>query len=374
MSSDTVPRPPGFAQLLSIENKQDFHLWDALVDSAPSPDVYYRPGYLRAYQASGQGLAVALLIEIEGLRVLLPLLLRPLSDLGFASEAEGFDAATPYGYGGLLLLEGRQDPQAEQVRALLRTLRDWCYERKVISVLLRLHPLLQQQTWLSLAVDCENRIHSFGPTTALDLSRWNCSTDCVATLHKGRRSDLTFARRSLHVTSALELGTVVEDLGRFYELYERRMDQLGAADFYHFPPAYYTVLAEGLGSRLDVIMAWMGERPVGAALFIADRTLAHYHLSACNDTGRAQKATTLILNAAADRARRRGCKYLHLGGGATGSDKLFDFKKSFGGEVFEYSFFSLICDRERYDDLLQRRLVALPFQPFRPNFFPEYRA
>lgn len=374
MFSNNAPGTPGSAQLLSIENLQDCHLWDALVDSASVPDVYYRPGYLRAYQASGHGRAVALLVETEGLRALFPLLLRPLSDLGFAGEMDGFDAVTPYGYGGLLLLSGREDPAAEQVRALLRTLRNWCHESQVISVLLRLHPLLRQEGWLSLAVDGENRLHSFGPTTALDISSWNYSTDCIATLHKGRRSDLSFARRSLHVTSALDLGTVVEDLRRFYELYEHRMEQIGAGDFYHFPPAYYTALAEGLGSRLDIIIAWMGERPVGAALFMADRTLAHYHLSASNDMGRAHKATTLILNAAADRARRRGCRYLHLGGGATGNDKLFNFKRSFGGEVFQYSFLAVICDRERYDTLLQRRFAALPFQPLRPYFFPEYRA
>ena len=220
----------------------------------------------------------------------------------------------------------------------------------------------------------ESRLHSFGPTTALNLSHWNTATDCISTLHKGRRSDLSFARRSVRVTCALELGTINEDLHRFYELYEGRMEQIGASGFYHFPPVYYAALAEGLGSRLDVMIAWLGEHPVGAALFMADKTFTHYHLSASNDTGRTYRATTLILNAAADRARRRGCEYLHLGGGATGTDRLFDFKKSFGGEVFQYSFFAMICDRARYGDLLRRRLAILPLQPLRPYFFPEYRA
>ena len=361
-------------RLLSIQDADDVRYWNSLVDSAPVPDVYYRPGYLLAYEAAGRGRAVALLVQTEGLRALFPLLLRPLSDLEFAGSTDGFDAVTPYGYGGLLLLEGREDPEAEQVRQLLRTLRSWCHERRVISVLLRLHPLLRQEIWLNLAVDEENRLHSFGPTTALDLSRWNHSAECIATLHRARRARLRLARHSLHVTSALELGTVVEDLRRFYELYECRMEQLGAADFYHFPPTYYAALAEGLGSRLNVIIAWLEDQPVGAALFMADNTLAHYHLSASNDTGRAHNATTLILNAAADRARRRGCQYLHLGGGTAGDDKLFDFKKSFGGEVFQYSFLTIVNDREQYNALLRRRVAALEMPPLRPHFFPEYRA
>ena len=67
------------ARLLSADDAGDVRLWDSLVDSASIPDVYYRPGYTKAYQTIGQGRAVAVLAEIHDVRALFPLLLRPLN-------------------------------------------------------------------------------------------------------------------------------------------------------------------------------------------------------------------------------------------------------------------------------------------------------
>ena len=69
--------------------------WDELVDAAPTPDVYFRPGYGRAYESVGEGRLVA--VRTDG--ALFPLLLR---ELPFGED--GLDAITPYGYGGLLPL------------------------------------------------------------------------------------------------------------------------------------------------------------------------------------------------------------------------------------------------------------------------------
>jgi UDP-N-acetylbacillosamine alanyltransferase len=374
MLTDIALRATSSARLLWLDDAEDVHLWDALVSSAPVPDVYYRPGYLSSYQAATHGQAVALWVEAEGVQALFPLLLQPVCNLPFASEAGDYDAATPYGYGGLLILTDTQRPNAEQVRELLKTLQEWCRENRLISVMLRLHPVLRQGEWLVDSLEDEYRLHRLGLTTALDLSLWNETTDSIATLNKGRRSDLSFARRHLDISWASERDVFAEDLHRFYELYEHRMDQLHVRDFYHFPWDYYTALANGLGSGFDIALAWLGDEAVGAALIMFDQKMAHYHLSASNEEGRVHKATTLILNAAAARARSKGCQRLHLGGGAAGEDKLFAFKKSFGGEIFQYSFISLVSDRRRYEELSQQRITSPNLPPPRRNFFPGYRA
>src|SRR5258708_33361869 len=90
------------ADVLSAGDTSDWSDWNELVEQAPISDVYYRPGYVRAYEAAGHGRAMGLILTSSHVRVLVPLLLRPLSDLPFAQGESGFDAATPYGYGGLL--------------------------------------------------------------------------------------------------------------------------------------------------------------------------------------------------------------------------------------------------------------------------------
>lgn len=373
MSTRTLPASSTTAQFLLSSDPGQAQFWNKLVDSAPVPDVYYRPGYVRAYEAAGRGTGAAVLVEAAGLRALFPLLLRPLRELSFAADDEGLDAVTPYGYGGVLLLDERI-PAEESVRELVESLQRWCRDNGIVSVLLRLHPVVRQEDWIRGGLGSDCRLHDFGPTTALDLASWNESTESIGTLNKGRRSDLAFARRYLHVTWSSDGRSLEQDLGTFSVLYEQRMEELHAGEYYRFPMAYYVALAEGLGHNLDVAIAWQGDEAVGAALFMFDRVMGHYHLSASNDAGRAHKATTLILNAAVGKARQRGCRRLHLGGGTGGDDKLFAFKQSFGGEVFRYSFLSVVADRLRYDRLVQMRVAAARSAPLRPNFFPEYRA
>jgi serine/alanine adding enzyme len=327
--------------------------WDELVDAAPTPDVYYRPGYCAAYEAAGHGRLVA--VETAG--ALFPLLLRPLP---FGED--GVDAATPYGYGGVLT--GSDPVKTTDVRQL----RDWCVANGVVSCLLRLHPLLGGSEQLSQSDEAEVEIREYGPTTAIDPRRIDDATGRLRGMSKGRKADLTIARRELELVWA----TGEDALERFRVIYDGTMRRLGADEFYLFPAAYYRALAEGLGERLGVALALRGDEPVGGALFLADRRFAHYHLSGTTDAGRELKAGTLLVHAGAEWARERGCEVLHLGGGNSGAHPLYAFKKSFGGETFTYSFATLVADRERYDALVARRSEEP--EPLRPGFFPAYRA
>jgi hypothetical protein len=329
--------------------------WDELVDASPAPDVYYRPGYCRAYEVAGHGRTVAVVTD----GALFPLLLRPLP---FGEE--GFDAVTPYGYGGALFTEPGSVKSAD-----VRQLRDWCVANGVVSCLLRLHPLLGGSEQLSEIDDGEVEIRDHGPTTAVDPRRIDPDSRRLAGMSKGRKADLTIARRELE----LSWGDGEDALDDFRRVYDRTMDRLGAGEFYVFPRAYYRALAEGLRSgRLAVALARRGADVVGGALFLADRRFAHYHLSGATAAGRELKAGTLLVHAGAEWAAERGAELLHLGGGTSGADSLFAFKKSFGGETYSYSFATLVAQPERYDALVGVR--SEDPEPLRPGFFPAYRA
>jgi Acetyltransferase (GNAT) domain len=334
----------------------DDRRWDELVDASPAADVYYRRGYCRAYEAAGHGRAVAVVTA----GALFPLLLRPLP---FGEE--GFDAATPYGYGGLLPLGRDTSGMGSDPTPNLRQLRDWCATAGVVSCLLRLHPLLGGPAQLSTvdSPDVEIRVH--GPTTSIDLAR--LANGRLEGMSKGRKADLTIARRELEPSWDAE-----DALERFRSIYDGTMRRVGAGDFYLFPPEYYATLADGLGDRLGVALALLDGEPVGGALFLAGRRFAHYHLSGTTDAGRELKAGTLLVHAGAGWARGRGCECLHLGGGTSGADSLFAFKKSFGGETHTYAFATLVADGGRYGALAARR--AEEPDPPRPDFFPAYRA
>jgi serine/alanine adding enzyme len=331
--------------------------WEELVDASPHADVYYRPGYCRAYEAAGHGRAVAVVTD----EALFPLLLRPLP---FGEE--GFDAATPYGYGGVL----PRDPRGARAvpATAVRQLRDWCVTNGVATCLLRLHPLLGASEQLSASDPAVVEIREHGPTTAVDPRQVDRETGRLAGMSKGRKADLTIARRELE----LVWGADEDALESFRRVYDDTMHRLGAGDFYLFPPEYYRALAEGLGGQLAVALARSRDEIVGGAIFLADGRFAHYHLSGTTDAGRELKAGTLLVHAGAEWAAERGCELLHLGGGTSGADSLFAFKKSFGGETYGYAFATLVADAERYAALVERR--RREDEPPRRDFFPAYRA
>lgn len=328
-------------------------MWESL---AGFGDVYFWPGYCRAYEVAGHGRAVGALTS----GALFPLLLR---ELPFG--AGGYDGATPYGYGGMLFRPlvpwGGYRPAQ-----YLRELRNWCVAHDVVSALLRLHPLAGDPHDLSRLDVADMEVREHGPTTAIDLSRVEGGR--LRGMSKGRKADLNVAARA-----GVEVVWDAPDaLERFRAVYDDTMRRIGAGEFYFFPPEYYNALADGLADHLGVALALREDEVVGGALFLAGWEWAHYHLSGTTDVGRETKAGTLLVHEGASWARERGCRLLHLGGGTSGADSLFAFKKSFGGATYTYRFATLVADRERYDELVARR--AEEPNPPRAGFFPAYRA
>jgi hypothetical protein len=349
-------------------NDQD---WNALVEATPSADIYFRPGYVRAYEAAGHGRPVALLISAGESRFLLPLLLRPLSELIFAQDSSGFDAISPYGYGGIFLLSSETAVNGETVRELFSALREWCHGAGVVSVMLRLHPLMDQQKWFEEKID-NVELRPYGPTIAYDLQQqWNPETGAMKDTNRGRRSALSYARRHLTVNWASTHPDGHSFIEIFRGIYDERMGEIGAADFYYFPPEYYASLVAGLGSDVDVVVVRRQGVPVGSTLVMAGREAAHAHLTGSNELGREYNASTLLMIECTKWARQRGCRWLLVGGGP---NHLFNFKESFGGAQFPYSFVTFIADPSRYSELTAVRRASSELPEPRANFFPEYRA
>src|SRR5689334_7677549 len=107
-----------------------------MIASVPH-DFYQLPGYVKlcANQEGDSARALALTAEENGAQVLIPLIAR---DVPGATDA--WDAASPYGYSGILV-SGAADPEAFAQRALDEA-RHFLAEQGCVSLFLRLHPLL----------------------------------------------------------------------------------------------------------------------------------------------------------------------------------------------------------------------------------------
>jgi hypothetical protein len=341
-----------------LKNPSDAARWESSLTSFPGADVYHRSAYILACSEVEHSEPIGLVIPLAERQFMVPILVRTVT--GPTGESWN-DAASPYGYGGVLC--EAFDVEPEVVADLLKRLQEWCVDRQLVCCVLRSHPLLEQE-WL---LEPENQVDFVkvkrgSPTVAVDLQEWDQGRRCPAHLSKGRRSDLAFARRSLRLTWSVTCGTqrTTEQFRVFQKLYEATMIRLRADSFFLFPPTYYQRLSE-LREDIGIAIAWLGEQPVGAAVFMAGRTNAHYHLSATDEIGRKYKAATLLVVAGAEWARQRGCRALHLGGGMEHNDTLLRFKESFGGSRHEYGNLTLVVDRLRYQLMCEAESMPWPY-------------
>lgn len=351
-------------ETLRAEDILDSKRWSTLVESSPTPDVYYLPEYARATAEIELTDPVAVIGGAASARVLAPLLLRRMSAMIGGSTVQWLDANTPYGYGGLLSLSSSDSVHPESFHYFVDQLNTWCSDRNVVCCIIRLHPLIGQQIWFERLDRWRDRLqfHSSGTTTSIDLSYWDDNVDQPASLRRNRRADMRVAGRTLHITwSTGDDDDADKKLGIFSTLYYELLRRNAAESFYFFPQSYFAKLRT-LGTRMGLALAWYGDKPVGGSLFLAGPRYAHYHLAATNEIGRKYGASAFLIVEGARWARRHGCELLHLGGGTgSGDSGLEEFKRSFGGVSHAYRFLTLIADRNRFDEVCRLPTAPWPY-------------
>src|SRR5271155_4698664 len=123
-------------ETLRAEGILDAKRWTMLVEHSSMPDVYYLPEYAQATAEIEQAEPLALITGAPPCRILAPLLVRHASATISGSTTEWLDASTPYGYGGVLNLSDRIQPETFQY--FFHQLYAWCCDRRIVCCVIRL--------------------------------------------------------------------------------------------------------------------------------------------------------------------------------------------------------------------------------------------
>ena len=330
----------------------------------PLPDVYFLPGYAQVYEVIGEGRAIAFHLrdgDREGLEVMM---VRPVDGLPFlhGKQTGWKDASSVYGYGGPLFNEpavGDTGFQAEFFAALAH----WCRVERVVCRFVRFHALIENHRPASAHMEAKAR----QPTVHIDLTEHE---DLL-------RSFRSSARR--HVRRAMDAGLRFRPmegeagLDAFRELYTGTMTRVDAAPGYSFPRRYFLALKDGLGDGLCVYGVFLEDRLAAAGIFMTEGTLGHYHLGASDQDLLSLRPNNFLFYRTARALRDRGCRLLHLGGGVSGRDSLFQFKKSLSPHERTFYTAEIVIDPVAYRDLVGR-WEDWPGRSSSPGgYFPAYR-
>lgn len=324
-------------------------------------DIYHLPEYSRFVSQFESGTPLAFYAEDENGKCLVPLVVRPLPEQLHQPDA-WCDATSPYGYPAPIFSTGLR---GERVKLFMRSFVETARNNNIISVFLRLNPLLEAPLG---ALQPFGEIVMHGPTVYFDLKKSEADI-----WHETRGGH----RRHINKLKRLGFHAVVDDwqyFDSFKEIYRATMQRVDATSYYFFNDAYFDRMCESLQHHLHLITVLS---PAGdiccSGLFMSNDTIAQYHLSGTSESYVRESPTKLMIDEARRWAAGQGRRYLHLGGGVGAhNDNLFLFKKGFSQTLSNFYTLRIIIDLERYDqcakaaNLENRSLLD-------PDFFPLYR-
>ena len=333
-------------------------------------DFYHLPEYVRLDGEWNHAQPRAFLARRGDEELFIPYLLRRCDSLfpEVAGSDKVYDVVSPYGYPGLLLSDtARTSP--EFARRAMQWLNESLREMGVCSAFLRMHPLLSQGLSELFPAGV---FTAAGETVAMDLTL--DEGELWKGIREGHQGTIKKCQKLGFVAREVSLRECIEGVT---EIYWETMDRVQAKESYYFGREYFARLGEMPGA----VHCWVveaGGRQAAACVFFECGGIVQAHLGGTRSEFLNKSPFHLLLYSAAEWARSRGNRYLHLGGGVGGSnDRLLQFKHGFSRLRFPFSTLRLVTDERKYRELTARRARAADIsgeQLSAGDFFPAYRA
>ena len=324
--------------LLSLKDKEE---WIRLHDLLPADqqDVYFTPEYYALYEQNGDGKACCFVYEEEGGIVLYPFLLNSINQLGYELDGEYYDIQGAYGYNGIVT----SSKDEKFIGRFHECFDQFCQEQHVVAEFSRFHPILSNQKFAS------RKMQTF-------YSRKTVMLALTLSLDDIWKSQFSSKNRNVIRKAEKDGVTIVEsqDYEFFRQMYDQTMRNVNAEDFYFFPAAYYERFKETFGDNLILCFAMYEGKPISGSMFMFSKDYAHYHLSGRDKNYYKIAANNAVLWYGIQKAKERGCKWFHFGGGTTGEDDdlLLHFKQNFSKENGEFWIGKRVHNQEVYDSIV----------------------
>lgn len=337
-----------------IEKKEH---WDKVVNEFPVNDVYYTYEYCDWNAKKENGQAKLVYFENHLGRVIYPFIMRRIDHY---TVKPIYDITTPYGYGGPLI-----SGEEEVLEEFTSRFRDYCLETDIVSEVIRLHPLLNNASYLNGYCN----LNYIRKTTAVDLS---------GSLSQIQQHYSQMAKRNIKKALSNDLlcekvDKSDENIETFMHLYDATMKRKEAADSYYYCfSSIQKQLMDTSVSKSHLLFVYSGETVIAAAILFTTKDFAHYHLGASDENFLDLRPNNLLFNFMVVLSQKMNCKLLHLGGGYRESDSLFKYKTSFTNDNnYDYFLGTNIYNQQIYAELVE---MAASRSRLTESYFPLYRS
>ena len=329
--------------ILDLSNKKK---WKDYLNRLPESqqDIYFAPEYYEIYENYKDGKARCFVFEENDNTAVYPFLLNSINKLGYVLEDEYFDIQGAYGYNGIV----SSCYEISFINKFYEAFSKYCRENNVVAEFTRFHPVLKNHIFSSGNLNIiEDR-----KTIYIDLSEtqseiWNKSYSS---------ENRNMIRKALKNNVEVSICSGANDYKEFYEIYVKTMQDLHVSPYFYFNEKYILNFRTLLPDDHKLILAKHNDEIIGGILLMTYKNYAHYHLSCRKKEFGKFALTNLLLDFAIKYAKLQGCKFFHLGGGTTSSEKdpLFKFKANFSNHSADFFIGKKIHDQYIYDKILNQ--------------------
>jgi hypothetical protein len=340
------------------------HRWCNLLGEAG--DIFYDLSYLAMATVHEAGSIHLAIYEDDEGTLVYPFVLRRIPEiLRVATGTRArFDIATPYGYGGPLLVEGRQSRSI--CERYFKAFSEYCMNVGIVSEFVRFHPILHTELGFDGLYDVELSC----PNILFDLSLDDAALfgACDRRTQRYIRQAERWGVRAERAEDPLAL------LDTFTTIYWQTMERLQARRFFYFSEAYFRAMFEQAGDKVQLYISRDKQGEIlSTAIFLNGDRFSHYHLGGSADGMGRLHCNNLLFFEVAKAMKRQGIRYLHLGGASSSQQGLYRFKCGFSSTRDNYFIGRSIYLPEDYVALCSAWKDSHPEQEFPTNYFPGYR-
>lgn len=327
--------------------------WSNIVNQCIDFDFYHTQAY---HLLDKQNRPILLVGQYDEIIIAFPIILRniPATNL--------HDCTSAYGYCGPISNQSTKLIPEKIIDNFILDLKTFFNKNKIITAFSRLHPLIENDRILKNLGEITHINNTIAINLKLSLE------DQRSQFRKSTKSEINQLKRKGY--SVVE-ATSNEDIERFIEIYYQTMTRVNANQYYFFSKNYFYEFLNNPNFKNSLLLAKKDNIICAGAIFTITHKIMQYHLAGTDELFMKDTPMKLILDEARLLGNQLKLDFLHLGGGAGGSDEdsLFKFKSGFSDYQFSFKVWKLILDNEIYESLIK------PEQKLKTsNFFPLYRS
>jgi len=330
-------------------------------------DIYFSPYYFKIWEDYGDGKTQAFLYESSIGKVLYPYLIR---EINFGkTKVKYFDISTPYGYGGPVLLGCTKNDIPLLVKEFRNEFNEYAYQKGIISEFIRFHPIYRNYKYF---IHSEIECKFVRNTIKIDLNKE--PENILKSMKPTTRNQVRQALKN-KINLQFYAKPTLENIQTFYEIYLKTMNDLKTSNYYKFSLEYFFNTFNLLKENAEIAFVFYDDNIISTSIFLLSDNLVHYHLSGSLNEYKSYRPNNLMLYQAALRYKKMEKKYFHLGGGYSGNDSLFKFKKGFNKNgLLDFYVGNKINNRDIYGKLVKEWKIENGIEKnFNSDFFPLYR-